>query len=263
MLYIDGRVVVYDLHSGESKRMRQLDGSVDLAAGFDFYAGLKQSGRGVADGKCSNDSFARYAFSDLTWHKGVSVFTCECHLALLKKHGTVKCADGHGYDATSYKNIIEKWKNIKQLALTFERPYGLTFSGEFVCEDRDEYIKDYFRSQSRSEIVQIAAFGCYYSSHVVAVLYADGTVRAHTLFMGEIEEVKNWRNIKKIRCGIHTAVGALTDDGRLLIEANIDYVDDAGNIVIELNNIYDFEMNFFNVLAITKSGRLIILKQKR
>ena len=263
ILYTDGKVVMFDCRSGKTTRLRALDGSVDLKAGFDAYYGLKENGTVSVDGICRNDSFARRGFLFSDWHDGKVIDACECHFAVVRNDGTVTCAEGHGYDVTNYREIIEKWKDIKQLALTFERPYGLTEQGEFMCEDRDEYIRDFFNSESGAEIVQIAAFGCYYSTHIVAALYQDGSVKAKILWAEEIEEVKKWREVKKIRCGIAGAIGGLTKQNKLLIDADRPYIDDSGNEVSELDNIYDFEMGFFYVVAVENSGRLIILKQKR
>ena len=261
ILQTDGKVMMYDLHSGEERRLHRLDGVIDLAAGFDFYAGLTEYGRVVTDGKCENDSFARssYQFSD--WYDGKAVYACENHLAMLQDDGKVRCAEGSGWDTTSYKKALENWPNIKQLAITFERPFGLSEDGEFASFDGHMY--QYFNSDPESKIVQVAAFGCYYSTHIAAALYRDGSVKAKILWAEEIEEVKRWKEVKKIGCGIAGAIGGLTKQDKLLIDADRPYIDDFGNEVSELDNIRDFDMGFFYIVAVDNAGKLVILKQKR
>ena len=260
LLYNDGNVIMYDLHSGKSTRLNRLDGVIDIAAGFDHYAGLTEYRTVYTDGECKNDSFAKssYRFSD--WHDGKAIYACEFHLALLQNDGTVRCAEGYGWDATSYKDHIEKWTGIKQLALTFERPFGLTEQGKVISND--SIIVNYFNNESEYEIIQIAAFGCYYSTHVFAALYADGTVRARILWNDEIKEVKKWQGVKKISCSICGAVGALRNDDILLIDTDRPYVDESGKEIWRLEDIRDFEMGFLSLVAVTKKGEIIVLNQK-
>ena len=261
ILQTDGKVIMYDLHSGEERRLHRLDGVIDLAAGFDFYAGLTEYGGVVTDGIFKNDSFASgsYRFSD--WYDGKAVYACEFHMAMLQKDGRVKCTEGSGWDLSPYKEALEKWIDIKQLAITFERPFGLSVDGEFVCFDG--YMYKYFNSDPGLKIIQIAAFGCYYSTHIAAALYHDGSVKAKILWAEEIEEVKKWRDIKKIGCGIAGAIGGLTKQNKLLIDADRPYIDNSGNKVSKLDNIRDFEMGFFYIVAVDNAGKLVILKQKR
>ena len=96
---------------------------------------------------------------------GCAVYACELHSAMLRKDGTVVGVD-HSYSTglekmskkssrselmlasqnylrqsainagiPKYSDVINKWKNIKQVALTFEKPYALTNDGKFLCGD--------------------------------------------------------------------------------------------------------------------------------
>lgn len=122
----------------------------------------------------------------MSWFGGIAVDACEGHSAMLRRDGTVLCYDQYSGETLTknYSQKVEAWKNIKQVALTFDNPYALMNDGKLLrgdCELED------FQDATRGKIIQIAAFGCYYSLETIAALYANGTVRTVQLKLGVIQ----------------------------------------------------------------------------
>ena len=158
-----------------------------------------------------------------------------------------------------YSSVIEALSNVAQVVLTFDEPYALTQDGNFWS--RSAKINDFFNDGRK--ITQIAAFGCYYSQMTVAALYADGKVKALYGFPYDydvIKEVEAWNNVKKICCGSHAAVTALTNSGKVLLPQELPYKDKNDNPVTEIDDVVDIAANFEHFIALTRTGKIIYLR---
>lgn len=270
LLKTNGDVQIFEGHTSRySRRFRK---SVDIAAGFNHIIGLREDGKVVLKLLSKTDSDFRYVKK---WYGGIAVAACEGHSAILKADGTVLCAD-HGFDESKllsklsqrneqliahqllsgmlkdtvprYQRIVESWRNIKQVALTYEMPFALTRDGKFLCESDD--INEFFNACGK-EIIQISAFGAYYTNHTVAALYADGNVKAYEFGHGAIDEVESWNNVKKISCGNYATVIGLTNEGKILISN--DFRHDG---VETLENIIDIAEGG-GFIALSSTGEII------
>ena len=179
LLKESGEVIINAICSPESHNSQTLRGCIDIAAGFHHYIGLKEDGTICFSpaGKQAPEFFSS------SWNGAVAVAASEGHSAILKEDGTVCCEDHYYMEMRKYKDYLEHFssqkRNIKQVVLTFDEPYLLTTDGKFFS--RGERTNEFFNDGR--EIVQIAAFGCYYSQMTVASLYADGTVKAFYGFL--------------------------------------------------------------------------------
>ena len=242
----NGEVQIVDFHTGKSRYYRRFRKSVDIAVG-DYLVGLREDGKVVfAPGR-----------HRINWYGGVAVAACEGHSAMLKANGTVLCVDHpnkspSGYPPTpEYSRIVESWRNIKQIALTYEEPFALTRDGKFLCEN--DAINDFFNAYGK-EIIQISAFGAYYINHLVASLYADGTVKACDVFCDSYEaldEIEFWNNVKKICCGHHVLIG-LMNGGKILISSDFKH-----DCVETLENIIDIAEGG-SFIALSRTGEIIL-----
>lgn len=251
----NGEIIITNIYTGESRKSAILRDCIDIDGGFHNFIGLRKCGDVVveATGSQASDFWNVY-----DWSNGISVAACEGHAAVLRDDGTALCDDDCSMmSIQNYKKHVETLKNIKQIALTFEQFYYLTKDGKFMSGDNYE---DNFFNDGR-EIVQIAAFGCYYSMHTVAALYADETVKAS--YDGcPIEEVEKWRNVKKICCGNHAAIFGLTNDGEALLPQEYPYVDRNGKPIIKINDfVVDVAANFDHFIALTASDKIIYLSE--
>lgn len=254
LLKTNGQVQIVDIHTGNSRHSRRFRKSIDIAGGFDHIIGLREEGNVVFKSVGLQAPNCR----SIHWFGGVAVAACEMHSAMLNPDGTVLCADHDtgGYPETPpYRKTVEAWRNVKQLALTFDLPYALTRDGKFLCGNRE--LED-FQQPAHGRIVQIAAFGCYYSPITVAALYSDGTVKAWC--DTDITEISPWHGVKKICCGNHAAVIGLTGDGTVLIPEYCKYKDRRGNVVKVLENIVDIAANFEHLVALHRTGEIIYLE---
>lgn len=252
LLKVNGDVEIIDIRTGESSYSQRLKGCIDIAAGFHHMIAILKNGsvifKVVGD---QNPCFNNFYCSD-----GISVYACEYVSAVLKKDGTIICINRN--ENQYYSPTVKSWKNIQQLALTFDEPYALTTDGKFLCRIPD--VNDFFNDGR--EIIQIAAFGCYYSQMTVAALYVDGTVKAIYGFPYDydvIDEVKNWKNVKKICCGGHAAVYGLTNSGKVLLPQEYPLKNRSGNNVKSLEEILDIAAAFEHFIALSKNGNIIYL----
>lgn len=252
LLKMNGEVQIFEGHTSRySRRFRK---SVDIAAGYYHLIGLRKDGKVVF--KSVNPESQSY--HDIYCYGGVAVdiSACDCHSAIVQADGTVLCIDHpndspSGYPPTpEYSRIVESWRNIKQIALTYEMPFALKRDGKFLCESDD--INEFFNACGK-EIIKISAFGAYYTNHVVAALYADGTVKACDVFCDSYEaldEIESWNNVKKICCGHHVLIG-LTNEGKILISS--DFKHDG---VETLENIIDIAEGG-SFIALSSTGEII------
>ena len=256
LLKTNGEVEIVDIHTGESRYSKRFKRSFDIAAGFDHIIGLREDGSFIF--KSVGSQAPKYHTT--SWFGGIAVDACEMKSAMLKADGTVVYEDH--YSTPGYKEAgIESWKNIKQIALTFDEPYALTCNGKFLS--RSPHVNNFFNDRGK-DIIQIAAFGCYYSQMTVAALYFDGTVKAWYGFVydfDEIKEVNSWYNVKKICCGAHAAVIGLTYDGKIL-SVPPPHKTKNGLAATELENIVDIAANFEHLIALSCTGEIIYLKDK-
>ena len=250
LLKTNGEVQIVDIHTGESHYSRRFKGSIDIAGGFDHIVGLHKDGTFVLKSVGSQAPNHHGMF----WFGGIAVDACEGHSAMLRRDGTVLCYDQYPGETLTknYSQKVEAWKNIKQVALTFDNPYALTNDGKLLRGDYE--LKD-FQDATRGKIIQIAAFGCYYSLETVAALYADGTVKAWC-----DTDVEEGRDVKKVCCGLHGAVIALTNGGKILSVPPPHKTKD-GVEAIELEDIIDIAVNFERLIALSKTGEIIYLKE--
>ncbi len=254
LLKTNGEVKIVDIHTGEARYSRRFKRCVDIAAGFHHIIGLREDGGIVF--KSVGSQAPKY--HDMSWLEGIAVDACEGHSAMLRRDGTVLCYDQYPGETLTknYKQTVEAWRNIKQVALTFDNPYALTYDGKLLRGDRE--LKD-FQEPAHGQIVQIAAFGCYYSLETVAALYADGTVKAWCdTYM---KEVSSWRDVKKVCCGLHGAVIALTNDGKILSVPPPHKTKD-GIEATELKDIIDIAVNFERLIALKRTGEIIYLEEE-
>ena len=252
LLKMNGEVQIFEGHTSRySRRFRK---SIDIAAGYYHLIGLRKDGKVVF--KSVNPESQSY--HDIYCYGGVAVdiSACDCHSAIVQADGTVLCIDHpndspSGYPPTpEYSRIVESWRNIKQIALTYEMPFALKRDGKFLCESDD--INEFFNACGK-EIIKISAFGAYYTNHVVAALYADGTVKACDVFCDSYEaldEIESWNNVKKICCGHHVLIG-LTNEGKILISS--DFKHDG---VETLENIIDIAEGG-SFIALSSTGEII------
>ena len=256
ILKINGEVEIVNIRNGESSYSQNLSGSIDIAAGFHHMLGLDKNGNVTFEVVGSQDP----QFRNFYCPNAISVYACEYVSAVLKNDGKAICMNRT--DNSYYKPTVESWQNIKQLALTFEEPFALTRYGKFFSKRED--INDFFNDCGK-EIVQIDTFGAYYTNHVVATLYIDGTVNACEIFEDNyriIEEVKNWKDVKKICCGNYGTVFGLTNSGKVLLPQDFPYKDRNGNDVKSLENILDIEAAFDHFIALNKKGNIIYLHDR-
>ena len=252
LLKMNGEVQIFEGHTSRySRRFRK---SIDIAAGYYHLIGLRKDGKVVF--KSVNPESQSY--HDIYCYGGVAVdiSACDCHSAIVQADGTVLCIDHpndspSGYPPTpEYSRIVESWRNIKQIALTYEMPFALKRDGKFLCESDD--INEFFNACGK-EIIKISAFGAYYTNHAVAALYADGTVKACDVFCDSYEaldEIESWNNVKKICCGHHVLIG-LTNEGKILISS--DFKHDG---VETLENIIDIAEGG-SFIALSSTGEII------
>ena len=250
LLYGDGSVSENNFSSGKRSLIPGFDNVIDIAAGYDHILGLRRDGIIVTGGKCSAAEHAQY----LDWSGGLLLSACEAHSAMLMKNGTVVCAEDHGFEVENYKHIVESWKNLKQIVVTFYEPFGLTKQGKLISRNK---IIEHILNCRDKKITEISAFSCYYSTVTVAALYDDGTVKAWC--DSEIPEVSTWRNVKKICCGNHGAVVGLTENGRVLLPDYIEYVDLTGIDRKGLENISDIAVNYDHLVAVDHEENVICL----
>ena len=280
LLLSNGQVRIVDIHTGKFRESRRFRKSVDIAAGFDHIIGLREDGKIVfkaVGGQAPN--------LDINLYGGTAVYACELHSAVLQRDGRVKGID-HSFfkkakiskkssltelliasqqylsassrdaEIPKYAGIIEEWQNIAQVALTFEEPYALTNDGKLIL--KNEELTE-FQSSEHGKITQIAAWGCYYSSIIVAALYEDGTVKAKWEDT-DVTEVADWKKVKKICCGGNGAVIGLTEDGKVLISGECKYKDRKNNEIDTLENITDIAANFEHLVALSRTGEIIYLR---
>lgn len=262
LLMANGQVRIVDIHTGESWELRLFRKSIDIAAGFDHIIGLREDGS-VVYASVKPQSQNEY---EMNWHGGVSVSACEGHSAMVKTDGTAFCTDyssGVIYpEVPKYNKDVSTWKNIKQIALTYEDPFALTYGGEFYSARQD--INSYF-NDCDDDIVQIDAFGAYYANHIVTALYSNGMTKACEVYEDKyriIEDISEWRNLKKISCGNYAVVIGLTKDGEVLFPQNCKYKDRHGDEVKVLDNIIDIATNFEHLIALSRTGEVIYLSSR-
>ena len=250
----NGEVIITNIYTGESRKSNILKDCIDIDGGFHNFIGLGKYGNVAVEATGSQASYFGEVYD---WSNGISVAACEGHVAMLKNDGTILCNDDKSMGTSHYKKYVEELKNIKQIALTFEQFYYLTKDGKLIFGDNHE--NNFFNNGRK--IIQIAAFGCYYSMHTVAALYADGKVKAS--YDGcPIEEVEEWRDVRKICCGNHGFIFGLTNDGKVLLPQDYPYVDIKENPVKEINDVVaDIAANFDHFIALTKSGKIIYLSE--
>lgn len=233
------------------KYMKEFYGIIDIAAGFDHVLGLQSTGRVISGGECRNDKHARSTFYGIDNAK--AVYACEAVSVVLDQRGRVHCAEGFGYERMAgYKETIEKWRNIRQVAPTFEAAYGLTEDGRMIIgRDTGTYKPEFFNT--RKKIVQISAFGCYYSVETAAALYRDGTVKA-VIDTVRVEEVEEWKEMKKIACGNRIIAGLTAANELRIVNEYGEFKDTAGNPVEYLEGILDFAVNFSRLVTVDVHG---------
>ena len=252
LLKKSGEVEIVDIHTGKSQYPRQFTDIEDIAGGFDHFIGLRKDGS-VVFKSVGNHAPSHYG---IHWFRGIAVDACEGHSGMLKPDGTVLCMDQYPMDThtQNYRQKVEAWENIKQIALTFDTPYALTHDGKILRGDHE--LKD-FQDDTRGKIVQIAAFGCYYSLETIAALYSNGTVKAWC--DKYIEAVQDWRNVKKICCGLHGAVIGLTNDGKIISIPPLHKTKDGMDSTV-LKDIVDIAVNFEHLIALSSTGEIFYLK---
>lgn len=183
--------------------------------------------------------------------KAVSV---SCHKDRKWKYMKEFCEiEDLGYERMAgYKETIEKWENIRQVAPTFETAYGLTEDGGMIIgRDRGTYKPEFFNTGKK--IVQISAFGCYYSVETAAALYTDGTVRA-AIDTERVKEVEEWKEMKKIACGNRIIAGLTAAKELRIVNEYGKFKDTAGNTVEHLEGILDFAVGFNWLVTVDVHG---------
>lgn len=83
---------------------------------------------------------------------------CEGHSAMLKPDGTVLCMDQYPMDTQTqnYRQKVESWCNIRQVALTFDHPYALTHDGKILTIPLAHKTKDGKEATELENIIDIA-----------------------------------------------------------------------------------------------------------
>ena len=254
----DGTVDLADPELGNWRiRVPSFDGIVRVAAGYSHFLGLRSDGRVVVGGEGSD---ARRA-ERLRWQGAAAVSACEGHSAMLTRDGRAVCVDGQAAldPPGQYADAVAAWEDVAQLALTYGEPYARTLGGRFLC--RDKALEAFFNDRKKPRISQIAAFQCYYAPPVVAALYLDGTVKA-VCDGREIEQVRRWKRVRKVCCGNHAAVVALTDKGRVLCPDYLHYVDGAGREPACLKDVADLDVNFMRLVCLRRDGGLLSLAEE-
>jgi len=252
ILKADGSVRARNLYTGVSEMVQNMAGIQAIAAGFDHVLGLRGDGRVVVGGPCKQATSARM----IDWQDAAKVYACEGASAAIAMDGTVIVrSDGEG-SQRPYGGSIPGRQDIRQLAPTFDCLYALTNDGRFLSEN---LVLNSFFNDGTPLIRQIAAFQCYFSMLTIAALYEDGTVKG--MCDGEeITETRSWHGIRKICCGNHAAVVGLTEDGRVLFPKFCNYHDNSGACFDTLEGIVDIDASYDHLVALTRGGELICLK---
>ncbi|MBQ7196781.1 MAG: hypothetical protein IJS40_05175, partial [Synergistaceae bacterium] len=261
-------VFITDILTRKTRKSYKLKDCVDIEGGF-VVVGLSRDGKVIFEEKESEGIDFRRTY----WgYKGVAVAACEGHTAVLQEDGTVLCDDEHNFypEVPQYAKQVEKLRDVKQIVLTFNHFYYLTKNGklmvEFEAGDTNENYNNLCQNDvdlfnKAGKIIQIAAFGCYFSGITSAALYSDGNVRAS--YDGkEINEVKEWRDVKKICCADHGFIFGLTKERKALLPQIFPYRDIENNPVAEINDcVLDIAANFTNFIALTANGKIIYLHE--
>lgn len=194
------------------------------------------------------------------WVGAESISACEGHFGMVTTGGRAFCVDNSGYSGPeAFSDIVKEWNNIERLVVTYDEPYAVTRGGSFLC--RDKALMTFFNDPRKPRIKEIAAFQCYYSMLTVAALYDDGTVKA-IWDEEEIEDARNWHNVRKISSGNHGAVIGLTEGGKLLIPSACDYHDKSGREFAELEGVKDIDARYDYLVVLREDGEILLLDNK-
>ena len=151
------------------------------------------------------------------WRGVKSIVACEGRVAGLTHDGRVlSLSNQSGYEKPEdYDGELERrfsGGGVRRLAVGWLHAAALDSSGRVNVVGSGEYcgagnVLDW------RDVVDIDAFGCYYSPIQTLGLRSDGRV-LHTL---ECPEIDSWRNVVSISCLGSGAVAALTADGHVLL----------------------------------------------
>ncbi len=248
LLRKDGSVRLIDIYKNTEIFPFGLYHLTDIAAGFEAVFGLGRHGQVKVFGARGNDAYAKY-ISRL--NRNVlpvdGIFACENHMALLFADGSVRSWEG-GTDIF-YAKELNQWKEIKDLALTFDYALGLRRDGT-VTATHFPWGTEHEHPLTGHRAVRIESSCGYYMVSTSMALHDDGTVLAYTDTC-QLKGASMWKNIVKIGCCSGAAFG-LDKDGVLYRSC--------GDESLEmLRDVADFACNTVFAVALDNYGRLHVI----
>lgn len=218
-----------------------------VAAAFCGYMVLTESGKIITCGK-TREFDRSYEIEKLRRVK--DVVASEGHTVVLFDNGTVESVDEPGgwEGVPRHQEIVKEWYGIKQIAVGFSNIMGLTEAGTVLYHSVDGFTNTHFYDNC-TDVVQVDCYSHYYGTDSSAALHKDGTVSSDTF-----DGVEKWTDIIQISVGADIIVG-LKKDG------TIEMVDHRNEryAAIEWKNLACIECKFFNIVGITKDGKILSL----
>ena len=237
-------------HRPGFKQLGSIDRIVKVVASFSGYMVLTERGTIITCGKAHEFDRSR----DIEKWQGVKdVVASEGHTVALFHDGTVESIDeSGGWDGVPrHSEVVKEWEGIKQIAVGYNNVMGLTETGQVIYHSLDGFTNKHFYDNC-SNVVQIDCYSHYYGTDSSAVLHSNGTVTSDTF-----DGVESWSDIIQISVGADIIVG-LKSDG------TIEMIDDRNEryAAKKWKNLASVECKFFEVVGITKDGKILTLKNK-
>jgi len=181
-----------------------------VAAGLDHAVGLTSGGRLVTTGNTKEFSKSLEVRS---WRDIAMVDACEGHVAGVTFDGHVEIAtEAYGYGAkpTDYSEELHRISGARRIAVSWLHAAVLLWNGRVRAVGEREYC-NVGQCERWDDVVDIDAFGCYYSRIQTVGLTSAGRV-LHTL---DNETPDLWRDVVSVSCGDQHIV-SLNKDGRVM-----------------------------------------------
>lgn len=210
-----------------------------VAAGFDGYMALTTEGSVLA----GPDAREFTKGDEVEYLRGVKdIVACEGHVVALHHDGTVTCIDESLMFLNEFREKVDSWHNIIQVAGAYDYILGLKNDGTLIS------VGDYYKCPKWSNVSQIATFNCYYSNSYTMAILADGRVVSDF-----DDEVQKWEDVCQISVGDHGLAVGLRRNGTAYVLGN-----DKLKLKFErLKNIVEIKCNYFNIVALLDNGDII------
>lgn len=232
-----------------------------VAAGFDHGLGITEYGNIISTYRCWSllSNAIKYTESggmrqissewitSYKWQNVCFLDACEGHVAVITKEGEIKSVTEEDFERSpaDYKKQIEMIQNPKRLAVGYDHAAILLSNG------RVQVVGDgYGNADNVSDwidIVDIDAFGCYYSPIQTVGVTKNGFVHYTENYDNEPDK---WHDIVSVSCG-DAFIVALDKDGKVYACGR----NDAGQC--DVNNwprMICAKGDFFKTVAIDEDG---------